>query len=155
MSRILAVDYGERRVGLALSDEMGLIATGLETLDRRKHRSDDDLANEIARLAEEHSVEKIVVGLPLNMDGSSGESAARVISFAESLSRASRARVVTWDERLTTAAALRVSRDLELPRKKRRDRKEIDRLAAVILLQNYLTYNQGRTSATNPQEKNH
>jgi len=155
MSRILAVDYGERWVGLALSDETGVIATGLETLDRRKHRPDKDLANEIARLAEEHSVERIVVGLPLNMDGSSGESAARAISFAESLGRASRARVITWDERLTTAAALRVSRDLGLPRKKRRDRKEIDRLAAVILLQNYLTYRQSTTSATNPQEKNY
>ena len=151
MSRILAVDYGERRVGLALSDEKGLIAIGLETLDRRQHRSDEALADEIARLAEEHSVERIVVGLPLNMDGSSGESAAKAVSFAESLGRSSGALIVTWDERLTTAAARRVSRDLELPLKKRRDKKEIDRLAAVILLQNYLAYYQKTTS---PQGKN-
>jgi len=142
MSRILAVDYGERRVGLALSDETGLIATGLETLERRRLRTDETLADEIARLAEKHAVERIVVGMPLNMDGSSGESADRAGKFAETLSRRSASRVVTWDERLTTAAARRVSRELNLPLKKRRDKKAIDRLAAVILLQNYLAYNQ-------------
>ena len=154
MSRILAVDYGERRVGLALSDEKGLIATGLETLDRRKHRSEKALANEIARLAEEHSVGRIVVGLPLNMDGSSGESAARAESFAENLGRSSGAQIVTWDERLTTAAARRVGRDLKLSLKKRRDKKEIDRLAAVIILQNYLAYCHRAGGATCPQEEN-
>ena len=107
MSRILAVDYGERRVGLAVSDESSLIATGLETLDRKALRSDEKLADEIARLAGKHSVGKIVVGLPLNMNGSRGEAADRVISFAEILSRTSKAAIVTWDERLTTEAALR------------------------------------------------
>jgi putative pre-16S rRNA nuclease len=153
MGRILAVDYGERRVGLALSDETGLIATGLETLERRRKDSDESLANEIASLAGEHSVEKIVVGLPLNMDGTSGESAARVISFAEILSGLSKARIITWDERLTTAAALRTTHELDLPLKKRRDKKRIDRLAAVILLQNYLLFHRQIPNAGSNQEE--
>ncbi|MEA2062792.1 MAG: Holliday junction resolvase RuvX, partial [Gemmatimonadota bacterium] len=83
MGRIMAVDYGERRVGLAVSDELGLIATGLETIDRRKLGGRAEaLADEITRLAREHSVEKIVVGLPLNMDGSAGESAERATGFS-------------------------------------------------------------------------
>lgn len=146
MSRILAVDYGERRVGLAVSDETGLIATGLETLGRKKRHSDESLAHEIDRLAGLHSVEKIVVGLPLNMDGSRGEAAERVIRFAEILSRTSKAEIVTWDERLTTEAALRTRRTLGLPLKKRRDKKGIDRMTAVILLQNYLTYQRSTRS---------
>ncbi|MBN2289009.1 MAG: Holliday junction resolvase RuvX [Candidatus Glassbacteria bacterium] len=140
MSRILAVDYGERRVGLAVSDETGTIATGLETLDRRKYKSDQALAAEIARLAGEYAAVMIVVGLPLNMDGTSGEAAARVVGFTEILGCTTGAGVATWDERLTTAAALRTRRELGLQLKKRRDKKEIDRLSAVILLQNYLAY---------------
>ncbi|HUU29939.1 MAG TPA: Holliday junction resolvase RuvX [archaeon] len=140
MGRILAIDYGERRVGLALSDETGFVAARvLETIDRQKIPG-GSLEEEISRITEEHSVVEVVVGLPLNMDGSAGESAQKVIRFAESLGRRTGLPVRTWDERLTTVAARRVHLELNLPLKKRRDKKRLDRTAALILLQNYLNY---------------
>ncbi|MEA1997484.1 MAG: Holliday junction resolvase RuvX, partial [Gemmatimonadota bacterium] len=95
---------------------------------------------EICSLVGKYSVVEVVVGLPLNMDGSAGEAARRAVLFAESLSRLTGLPVHTWDERLTTVAARRVQHELNVPLKKRRDKKRLDRTAALILLQNYLNY---------------
>ncbi len=144
MGRILAVDYGERRVGLAFSDESALVASGsLETIDRRALPTGETLEQRLAALAREHGVSEVVVGLPLNMDGSAGESAQRVLEFVARLEELTRLRVATWDERLTTVAAQRAHLELALPLKARRDKGRLDRTAAIILLQNYLSYRAG------------
>jgi putative Holliday junction resolvase len=141
MGRILAIDYGEKRIGLALSDEERLVAAeALETIERHGRDSAGRLEEEIKSLTEKYNVIEIVVGLPLNMDGSAGESAQKVLLFAESLGHVTGLPVSTWDERLTTVAARRSQLELNLPLKKRRDKKRIDRAAALILLQNYLNY---------------
>ncbi|MBW7997235.1 MAG: Holliday junction resolvase RuvX [Candidatus Glassbacteria bacterium] len=139
MGRIMGVDYGERRLGLAVSDPSGrLAANALPTLDRRKLKGGPEEA--VARLAEEWEVEEIVVGLPVNMDGSQGPAARKVEEFAARLAGLSGLPVSTWDERLTTVVAQRVQADLNLPRAKRREKGRLDRTAALLLLQNYLDF---------------
>jgi putative Holliday junction resolvase len=81
-----------------------------------------------------------VVGLPVNMDGSLGESAQKALQFADSLGRGTGLTIRTWDERLTTIVARRVQRELNLPLKKRREKGRLDRTSALVLLQNYLDY---------------
>lgn len=135
--RILAIDYGLRRVGLALSDPLRLTAQPLATITRD---SDDDapLVAQIAGLCREHEVVRIVVGLPLNMDGSEGPMAARVRDFAAALREAVDVDVVLWDERLSTAAAERALLEGDVGRRRRKGM--IDRVAAVLILQNYLNH---------------
>jgi len=141
MGRILAVDYGERRVGLALSDETKAVAAeALETIDREKLPRQTTLEEVIGHLAQTKNVDEVVVGLPLNMNGSWGESARKALEFAESLERSTGLAVCTWDERLTSVVARRVQRELDLPLKKRRQKDRVDRAAALVLLQNYLNY---------------
>ncbi|GGJ12001.1 putative pre-16S rRNA nuclease [Alicyclobacillus cellulosilyticus] len=131
--RILAVDYGQARIGLALSDPTGMVAQALAVLPRR---SDAEAAAEVARLAQDHGVERIVVGLPRNMDGSEGETAARCRRFARQLTAASGLPVEMYDERLTTAAAERMLVAADVGRRKRRQ--VLDAVAATLLLQGYL-----------------
>ena len=139
--RILAVDYGERRVGLALSDETGIVAAeSLETIDRKNIKAPNTLEQEIDRVAVSYKVAEIVVGLPVNMDGSLGEAAQKVIQFARGLGTLTGLPVRTWDERLTSVVAQRVQRELGLPLGKRREKGRIDRTAAMVLLQNYLNF---------------
>ena len=139
MGRIMGVDHGERRLGLAVSDESGRLAVNaLTTLDRRKLKGGPEEA--VARLAAEWEVEEIVVGLPVNMDGSHGPAAEKAVEFAEKLAETSGLPVSTWDERLTTVVAQRVQADLNLPRAKRREKGRLDRTAALLLLQNYLDF---------------
>lgn len=139
MGRIMGVDYGERRLGLAVSDQSGrLAANALDTLDCRRLRGSPE--SEIARVAEEWEVEEIVVGLPLNMDGSRGDSARKAEEFAGRLAGESGLPVHTWDERLTTVAAQRVQTDLGIPKGKRKQKGRLDRTAALLLLQNYLDF---------------
>ena len=141
MPRILAVDYGERRVGLALSDERAIIASApLPTIDRKSLKGPSALEREIARLVVEHEVGELVVGLPVNMDGSEGEAAQKAKEFARDLETVTGLKVATWDERLTTVVARRVQVELNLPRSKRQDKNRLDRTAALLLLQNYLDY---------------
>jgi putative holliday junction resolvase len=132
--RILALDVGERRIGLAVSDELGLTAQGLPTLKRTKPSSD---LKHIEHLVKEHAAKTMVVGLPRNMNGSMGVQAHIVMDFIEDLKRKiPETSVIPWDERLTTRAAERVLLEADLSRSKRG--KKVDQLAAVLILQNYL-----------------
>jgi putative Holliday junction resolvase len=132
-SRVLALDLGKNRIGLALSDELGITAQGLETLERKNIR--EDLAR-ISQLAVEKNVSLILMGNPLHMSGREGRQTEYARDFGERLQTASGIRVEFWDERLTTVAAERVLRESGISIEKRA--KAVDRLAAVILLESYL-----------------
>jgi putative holliday junction resolvase len=131
--RILALDVGKKRIGLALSDPMGITAQGLPNLVRSNKRT--DLA-ELARLAAQHEVTLFLVGNPLNMRGDEGRQAAWVRELADALAAYTGVAVRLWDERLTTVEAARVLRSSGIGIEKRA--RAIDRLSAVILLQSYL-----------------
>ena len=131
--RILAVDPGSKQVGLAVSDPTGTIATALSTLPATPAET---LAERIATAAAEVSAERIIIGLPLRLDGSRGPEAAAAERLAAAVRRASGLPVQMVDERLTTAAAERSLIEGGVSREKRRA--SIDRVAAVLLLQGHL-----------------
>ena len=131
--RILALDVGKRRIGVAISDELGLTAQGLETLERTNNREDYAA---LARLAAERCVSMFLIGNPVNMSGREGRQAEWVRQFAEALSARTGVPVKMWDERLTTVEAGRVLRSSGISIQKRA--RAGDRLSAVLLLQNYL-----------------
>jgi len=133
VARVLAVDYGEKRIGLAVSDELGITASPLMTLTRR---SDDETVRQIAQLASKLRVAQIVVGLPRRTDAQEGEMERKVKAFAEKLRQAVSVPVVLFDERFTTRIAEQVLLEADLSRRKRKQVR--DRLAAVILLQSFL-----------------
>jgi putative Holliday junction resolvase len=131
--RILAIDYGRRRIGLAISDPTGTIATGLATLEVR---GVSDAIERIAVLRGELAYNRIVIGLPLRTSGEPGEMADEVISFAEKLRAATGVPVETIDERFTSTEALRMLH--QTGRKVKGNKGHIDRLAAEVLLRHYL-----------------
>jgi putative Holliday junction resolvase len=131
--RILALDHGSKRIGVALSDELKLIAQPLEYI------SAEPFASFLARLKEllrEKEVELILVGLPRNMNGSYGPAALKVQEFVAALRSAVTAPIKTWDERLTSAQANRFLIEGNVRREKRKEK--VDKMAAAILLQSYL-----------------
>ncbi len=131
--RILSVDLGLSRTGLAISDELGLLASPLMTVAQSNLTL---LLDEIAKIAaQEHAVE-IVVGLPRNMDGSCGESACRAKQFAEDLHQKTGLPTHLWDERLTTKSAIGILNETNVRGKKRKN--VVDAVAAVIILEDYL-----------------
>ncbi|HWQ54517.1 MAG TPA: Holliday junction resolvase RuvX [Bryobacteraceae bacterium] len=132
-TRILALDVGKNRIGLAVSDPLGLTAQGLPNLVRTRKRDDIDA---LARLAAEKEAGLILVGNPINMSGKEGRQSGWVREFAEALERRTGLPVKLWDERLTTVEASRVLRSSGIGIEKRAA--AIDRLSAVILLQSYL-----------------
>lgn len=129
----LALDVGERRIGLALSDPSGLLATPLATIQRTQEPADVD---EVLRLAEEHDVEKMVVGLPLELSGRRGPQAGRVMAFARALIGRTELPVETVDERYSTVEAERRLRDSGVEPSK--DRARLDAAAAAVILESYL-----------------
>jgi putative Holliday junction resolvase len=131
--RVLAVDLGERRIGLAVSDPLGLTAQGLPSV-----RRDRDPVTIVLEACRENQVTTVVVGLPLNMDGSRGPGAEKAERFAAELSRRSGLPVVALDERLSSVTAERVLIQGGVSRGKRRKKGLIDRGAATIILQAYL-----------------
>lgn len=131
--RVLALDLGKKRIGLAVSDELGLTAQGLETLQRTNVR--EDLAR-LVQLIAEKNVSLILMGNPLHMSGKEGRQAQYTHEFAERLHKASGVPLEYWDERLTTVQAERVLRESGISIAKRA--LAVDRLAAVILLESYL-----------------
>jgi len=133
--RILALDFGQRRIGLAVSDELGITAQGLPTLRRKNIRT--DLAA-LARLVQEKSVDRILMGDPLHMSGDAGVQAEAAREFGDQLSRYTGKPVQSWDERLTTVEASRVLRESGISIEKRA--RAVDQLSAVILLQSYLDF---------------
>lgn len=137
--RVLALDYGDRRVGLALSDPAGLIAQGLETI--QSAGLGETLAS-IVDIVEEQQVQEIILGLPVHMDGTAGEMAAKVESLADELRRKVSCDVRTWDERLTSVSARRAMH--EMGSTTRGNKGSLDRIAATLLLQNYLDFRRGK-----------
>lgn len=131
--RILGIDYGRRRLGLALSDDGSILASPLPV--RRRLGLDADIRF-LEDLARSHAVAEVVVGLPRNMDGSLGEMAEEVLTFARALERRMAVPVATFDERLTSSEAERVLVEADLSRRRRRTLR--DSLAAVLILQAYL-----------------
>ena len=131
--RILGLDLGSHTIGMAISDELGLTAQPLKTLRRKS--MDDDL-KEISSVIAQLNIHKIVIGLPKNMDGTLGKQAEIVFQWIKALKGKIQVPVVTWDERLSTVEASKVLLEADLSRRKRK--KAIDRLAAVLILQGYL-----------------
>jgi putative Holliday junction resolvase len=135
--RILALDVGEKRIGLAVSDPLGITAQGLGVWTRRDRQTDLDHLLEVAR---QWQAQQIVVGLPRHLDGRLGAAAPQIMELAAALQKALGVEVVTWEERLTTVEAERVLLQADVSRKRRRQ--VVDQLAAVLILQNYLDYRQ-------------
>jgi putative holliday junction resolvase len=131
--RILGLDVGARRIGVAVSDPLGITAQGLETLQRRNKRADFE---QLGRVIREYSVREIVVGLPLRMSGAEGTQAEKMQGFAEELRKRFGLPVHLWDERLTSAEANRLLRSTELSIERRG--KAVDRMAAVLILQGWM-----------------
>jgi putative holliday junction resolvase len=133
MGRVLALDVGKRRIGLAISDPLGITAQGLPTLERTTVRED------VARLVEltsDRSVSLFLIGEPLHMSGDKSRQAQYIRDFGERLTEKTGIPVQFWDERLTTVQAQRVLKESGISIEKRA--RAVDRLAAVILLESYL-----------------
>jgi putative Holliday junction resolvase len=133
--RILGLDVGSRRIGVAVSDPLGITAQGLETLQRTTKRRDFD---QLQRVIQEYDVREIVVGLPLRMNGAEGTQSGKMQLFAEELRTRFRLPVHLWDERLTSAEANRLLRETDLSIEKRG--KAVDRMAAVLILQGWMEH---------------
>lgn len=134
--RILGVDYGEKRVGLAVSDPLGMFAQPLEAV-----QVEDDLpaaAERIAEVAREYEAAEIVLGLPKNMNNTLGPKAEEALAFKELLVEKTGLPVITWDERLSTRQAERHLRQTGWSRRRRKER--VDMVAAQIILQGYLDF---------------
>ena len=133
ISRILALDLGEKRIGIAVSDALNITAQSVGTIERRAIKSD---LKRIDDLIKEYGAGRLVVGLPLNMNGTKGKSANLAIDFVNELKKEIKIEVELVDERLTTAQGERIFLEADLSRKKRR--KNLDKIAAQLILQNYL-----------------
>ncbi|XJZ26318.1 Holliday junction resolvase RuvX [Bacillota bacterium Lsc_1132] len=133
--RIMGLDVGSKTVGIALSDELGWTAQGLKTLKIDEENLQFGF-NEIGEIIKEYQVGQVVIGLPKNMNGTIGPRGEASQQYAAEIERRFSLPVVLWDERLTTMAAERVLLEADLSRKKRK--KVIDKMAAVLILQGYL-----------------
>lgn len=129
----MGLDIGTRTIGVAISDELGITAQGLKTLGRKSMEED---LKEITTIVGQFEIEQIVVGLPKNMNGTLGKQAEMVLKWMKVLSDKIQVPVATWDERLSTVGASKVLLEADLSRRKRK--KVIDKLAAVLILQGYL-----------------
>lgn len=131
--RILGLDVGARRIGIAVSDPLGLTAQGLPTLHRRNRRYDH---SELRKMVREYEVSEIVVGNPLRMSGQTGLQAEKMAAFAEQIEQELSLPVHLWDERLTTAEAHRLLDETGIGDARRKE--VIDKMAAVLILQSFL-----------------
>jgi putative Holliday junction resolvase len=133
--RHLGLDVGDKLIGVALSDETATLASGLETIRRVGPRKD---VKAIVDLVRAHDAVEVVVGLPRRLDGSLGPQAQKVIAFMESLRAAVEVPVVPWDERFTSVVANQAL--IEGERSRRERRALVDKVSAILILQNYLDY---------------
>ena len=138
-SRTLALDFGSRTIGLAVTDELGLTAQGLPTLRRTNKRNDFE---HLRRLIKQYGVGELVMGLPLRLSGIAGTQAANVEAFAGELRKKFKLPVHLFDERLTSVEANRVLRESEMSIRRRAE--VVDQLAAVLILQSYLEARRSR-----------
>ncbi|MBS4168309.1 Holliday junction resolvase RuvX [Parachlamydia sp. AcF125] len=146
--RIISLDYGLARIGMAISDESQTIASSLQTVttEKKVEKTVEKLHHELLAIQKKFGceIEEIVVGLPLLMSGKKGSQADEVLHFIELFKTVISIPILTWDERLTTVQAERALREGALNRKKRS--KVVDAVAAVLILQNYLDHKKNQTS---------
>lgn len=134
--RWLSIDFGEKRIGIAVSDPLAITAQGVTVIQRNQSiKKDLEL---IRQMVHTYEVNSIVLGLPKNMNGTEGPVAEKVRRFGALLEKELEIKIIYWDERLSTSSAQRVMIDADVSRKKRKEK--IDQVAAVIILQNYLDY---------------
>ena len=133
MMRVLALDVGDKRIGVAISDPGQVLARSLKVIQRSSPQSDFAA---VSRLVEEHEVERVVVGYPRSLDGMVGEQAEKVGRYVDGLAKALDVPVVLWDERFTTVSAERLMAEAGLRGRKKRER--VDAVAAAVILQDYL-----------------
>jgi len=131
MNPILALDFGRARIGVAISDELQLLAHPLETIP-----ANEQVPSRVAEIVRQRKVDHLVIGIPRQMNGQIGAAATEVLQFVEKLRAILPCRVVTWDERLTTVAAHKALRDAG--KKTRKTRGYVDQVAAQMILQSYL-----------------
>ncbi|MFH1245885.1 MAG: Holliday junction resolvase RuvX [Candidatus Omnitrophota bacterium] len=131
--RILALDIGEKNIGVAISDELGITAQGLPNLQRGQ---DAQTILGLSEIVKKNNVQEIVAGMPVNMDGTLGKQAREIAVFLEKIKEKIALPIKVWDERLSSLQAERIMLEADLSRKKRK--KNIDRLAAQLILQSYL-----------------
>jgi putative Holliday junction resolvase len=143
--RILALDFGSKTIGLAVTDELGLTAQGLPTLRRSNKSSDLD---SLRRIIKQYGVGELVMGLPLRLSGSAGTQAEKVEAFAAELRRRFKLPVHLFDERLTSVEANRVLRESEMSIRRRAE--VVDQLAAVLILQAFLEFRRSQSNMDVP-----
>jgi putative Holliday junction resolvase len=131
--RILGVDYGSKRIGIAISDPLNIIARGLKVLSNSPHA-----LTEIKCLALEYEVELIVVGMPLNLKGERGQKGDEVTLFVNEIKNATGLEIVEWDERFSSHTAHQTLREMGVKKRQRQSKEKIDEMAAAIILQGYL-----------------
>ena len=134
--RVMALDYGEVRIGIAMSDVTRFLASGYENYNRKGLEVD---CQHIADIIANNNVKVVVIGLPLNMDGSCGERVEKTYQFAEDLKKFTDVKIDFLDERLTSVSAEKILISADVSRKKRKD--VLDKLSATIILQDYLDQN--------------
>lgn len=133
VGRVLALDVGSKRIGVAVSDELGITAQGLETIQRQNRRRDLEA---LSGLLNKYQVKEIVIGLPLRLSGAEGTQSTKMRAFAELLQSEFGVTIHLWDERWTSTEANRILREAELSIQKRAQ--AVDRMAAVLILQSWL-----------------
>jgi len=134
--RVMGLDFGSKTVGVAVSDLLGITAQGVETIDRKEENKLRKTLARIEELVKEYDVEKIVLGLPKNMNNTIGERAEKTLEFKAMLERRIGIPVIMWDERLTTVEAERTLIESNVRRENRK--KYVDKIAAIFILQGYL-----------------
>ena len=134
--RLMGLDYGDSRTGVAVSDLLGITAQGVESI---KHTGEKQLINRLRELINEYQVKKIVIGLPLNMNATSGQRVEKTKKFIEKLKSEFGLEIITMDERLTTVASHRTMTELGVNKNKKKN--IIDMMSAVLILQMYLDRN--------------
>ena len=137
--KVIGLDVGTKRIGVAESDQTQLIASALTTIQRKTKQED---IKRVVELADNVDAEEIVVGLPLNMDGTLGPGAKGILEFVDELKAATGRKIATWDERLSTLASERMLIGFDMSRKKRKE--VIDKLSAQNILQSYLDWKRNR-----------
>ncbi|NCB70216.1 MAG: Holliday junction resolvase RuvX [Clostridia bacterium] len=132
--KIMALDVGNKRIGVALSDELQILAQPLYTIHRKGIERDIE---EIVKIINDNNVEEVIVGLPKNMDGTTGFQGEKTIKFAEVLRQSTDRPLIMWDERMTTISARRIMIENDV---KQKDKKNlVDTIAAVVILETYLS----------------
>jgi len=146
--RVLGIDYGEKRMGVAVCDELGLMAHGLPTILRKTKKYDMEI---MANLIKSHDIEKIVIGYPVRLDGSEGIQCEKVNRFAAALEKTFFLPVIKWPEAMSTKEAEEILMNSGYGWKKRKGK--VDKLAATLILQSYLDFISGKTKNSSGDNK--